>query len=386
MMASEEEPAKVLRNTNYPMAKDLNPTLRARSLRSLSSAPKKLVPTRRKGERTLHCAVFLLLVVTGAAAAQMPGNPANGGGSGAVTESELRQELVGEFLYLRGGYLDNSLVFNDRGELTGSSSRGSYTLNVIQVESLSLSKSRLELRCVRYGLHFLGVQPREESAGAVDRVRITPRKKWVRISIARMKVVKPPKKRKGANEMPQAEPANSATTTSPAFAATVLRRAIDNVFASTLDSRMMAAMPDFWQTYYKNGASGPGVAGPQVLRVSDVDRKPRLETKLDAPSNQPAQDCGIAGLALYRALIGPDGTPQQVRIVRPIGFGLDENAVAAIRSARFEPAMKDGSPVSVALDLIVEFRIYSKRTTTPTPQAGPSTVLALPGPYSAQAQ
>ena len=46
--------------------------------------------------------------------------------------------------------------------------------------------------------------------------------------------------------------------------------------------------------------------------------------------------------------------------------------------------MKDGKPVPVMLDLVVEFRIYSKRTAVADKSseqpAGPS----LPGPFSVQ--
>jgi len=60
--------------------------------------------------------------------------------------------------------------------------------------------------------------------------------------------------------------------------------------------------------------------------------------------------------------------------------------VDAIRIAKFEPAMKDGKPVPVLLDLVVQFRIYSKRTEatkTPEPADKPAAPV-LPGPYSVQ--
>ena len=50
----------------------------------------------------------------------------------------------------------------------------------------------------------------------------------------------------------------------------------------------------------------------------------------------------------------------------------------------FEPAIKDGKPVPVLLNLVVEFRIYSNRTgvtANPTQQPPES---SLPGPYSVQ--
>ena len=70
----------------------------------------------------------------------------------------------------------------------------------------------------------------------------------------------------------------------------------------------------------------------------------------------------MAGMWLYHVVIGADGKPEEIAVARPIGFGLDESAVESIRKASFQPAIKDGKPVPVLLDLVVEFRIYSKRT------------------------
>jgi hypothetical protein len=65
---------------------------------------------------------------------------------------------------------------------------------------------------------------------------------------------------------------------------------------------------------------------------------------------------------------------------------LDENAVEAIRAAKFEAAIKDGKPVPVLLDLVVQFRIFSKRTakTGSTPPSDKPAEPSLPGPYSVQ--
>jgi len=85
-------------------------------------------------------------------------------------------------------------------------------------------------------------------------------------------------------------------------------------------------------------------------------------------------------------VVGADGKPAEIAVARPIGFGLDESAVDSIRKASFEPAMKDGKPVPVMLDLYVSFRIYSNRTAaTGKPETEAEDKKAdkqLPGPYS----
>jgi TonB family protein len=385
--------------------------------------------------------------------------------SGGITEEQLKQMLLGKPLYLRGGYLDSTLGFNEHGGITGHPAQGSYTLCGIEIEKIHLTKHKVELYGARYGLHFLGALPYEDPTTAADRVRITPKKKALKITIDREMVVKPKKaKDKGkqskgpaakpaaaaagdaakppaaeaaasteakpaeasapnapdadkgdSSEMseadqlkasiaaaPEAEkpadPGSVTTTISPAHATQVLKDALDKIFAPGLDERMMAAMPDFWKLYYQAVAAKSDYRpkDPAVLRQSTVDKKAHLLSNFEPASNEFAQANGVAGMALYHTVIGADGKPGEIAVARPIGFGLDENAVAAIRNAKFEPAIKDGKPVPVLLDLVVQFRIFSKRTAVsdaPTaadkaasPQPEKKAEPILPGPYSRQQQ
>lgn len=354
--------------------------------------------------------------------------PSSGVLSTGITEDELKQMLVGKTFYLRGGYLDSSLSFSEHGALIGHSAQGSFTLSLIQIDRVRLAKRKVTLEGIRYGLHFLGALPYDDPSSAFDKVRITPKKKIVRITIDREIVVKPKKvkeekPKKGARAetaMAQAATSPSApaetkerssesapaqqaeqpvalksttTTTSPAHATKVLKDALDDIFAPNLDDRMTASLPDFWKLYYHAAASKTDYSpsDPAVQRQTSVDQKARLLTSFEPESNQYAQDNGVAGMALYHTVIGADGKPQEIAVARPIGFGLDENAVAAIRSAKFAPAMKNGQPVPVLLDLVVQFRIFSKRTATGAPVTANSEITdksgtspQLPGPYSAQ--
>jgi TonB family protein len=45
-------------------------------------------------------------------------------------------------------------------------------------------------------------------------------------------------------------------------------------------------------------------------------------------------------------------------VVTPLGYGLDEKAIEAVKQWRFQPGTKDGKPVNVQLNIEVEFRQY----------------------------
>jgi periplasmic protein TonB len=67
----------------------------------------------------------------------------------------------------------------------------------------------------------------------------------------------------------------------------------------------------------------------------------------------------VAGAVLLEAVITADGRATNIRIIRGLGFGLDENAIEAVRHWRFKPAIgPDHKPAAVAAPLEVVFHIY----------------------------
>jgi outer membrane biosynthesis protein TonB len=48
--------------------------------------------------------------------------------------------------------------------------------------------------------------------------------------------------------------------------------------------------------------------------------------------------------------------PRDVQPVRPVGHGLDQQALAAVSRYRFTPAMKNGEPVPVKIMVEVNFQ------------------------------
>jgi TonB family protein len=151
---------------------------------------------------------------------------------------------------------------------------------------------------------------------------------------------------------------------SPAHSAMLMNKALDNIFASDIDQAMMSHLPDFWQEYFTSKSQHRQYmpADGNVKIISEGMTPPKVMNSIDPSSNEYAQKYGIAGMELLRTVVDANGVPRQMAIARPIGFGLDEKAVDAIKNSRFRPATLNGQPVPVVVDLVVTFRIYSNRT------------------------
>jgi periplasmic protein TonB len=65
------------------------------------------------------------------------------------------------------------------------------------------------------------------------------------------------------------------------------------------------------------------------------------------------------GTVLVSAVIGADGRVIEAKVIKSLGLGLDENAVAAVKTWRFKPALgPDGKPTTVRQTIEVVFHLY----------------------------
>ena len=110
---------------------------------------------------------------------------------------------------------------------------------------------------------------------------------------------------------------------------------------------------------------GPGVGpgwgggiGGWPYRVGGGVSAPRPLFTPDPEYSEEARKAKYQGVVVLWLVIGPDGRPREIRVSRPLGMGLDEKAIEAVRTWRFEPAKKDGQPVAVQMNVEVSFRLY----------------------------
>lgn len=66
---------------------------------------------------------------------------------------------------------------------------------------------------------------------------------------------------------------------------------------------------------------------------------------------------GIEADVPLEIIVSPSGAVERARVLRPAGHGLDAAALDAVRAYRFTPATKDGRPVRVRMQWLVQFRL-----------------------------
>ena len=77
-----------------------------------------------------------------------------------------------------------------------------------------------------------------------------------------------------------------------------------------------------------------------------------------AQFTEEARERHIDGLVLVQVLISETGRMRKVRVVKSLGYGLDEVAAKAVSQYVFKPATLDGIPVPVLMTVTVNFRLF----------------------------
>jgi periplasmic protein TonB len=105
-----------------------------------------------------------------------------------------------------------------------------------------------------------------------------------------------------------------------------------------------------------DGSRG-GIGGGPYLPGGGVSA-PHLIYDPEPEYSEEARKQKYQGVVVLQVVVGDDGRPRDVRIVRSVGLGLDEKALEAVRQWRFAPGMLDGRPVAVLVNIQVNFRLY----------------------------
>ena len=103
--------------------------------------------------------------------------------------------------------------------------------------------------------------------------------------------------------------------------------------------------------------SGPGY-GTGVKNVGGGVIGPKIIYQPEPEFSEEARKAKFMGVVTVSIVVDATGRPQNVRVTRGVGMGLDEKAMEAVRQYRFKPATENGKPVAVYLNVEVNFEIF----------------------------
>jgi TonB family protein len=277
--------------------------------------------------------------------------------NGQDLEKALLDQNQDKILVLRHCYTASSQEYDAGGKLLSRADEGPWPLyGRIQVKKVDLTTEKLRLEGNRVVYQF-DRQGRYIPVRDKDHIKVT-----IRLD----------------------QPLTSVDQ-----AAAVLGR----MFAMTQEEVINAA-PSYWQPYLaKQLAEGTEKGPPQVAQTINLadgagakgteKHPPPVAQRLVPPGTEKTFPLGPDGNAPPRAIYQPEpeftelarhkkfqgvvgmnvviditGQVSNIKIVKPLGMGLDEEAVRTVKRWRFTPAQRHGQPVAVPTYIEVDFHLY----------------------------
>jgi protein TonB len=96
----------------------------------------------------------------------------------------------------------------------------------------------------------------------------------------------------------------------------------------------------------------------RVYKSPEVSTRPRVIAKPEPQYTEQARRDQITGTVVLRVVFSSSGQVTNIQAVQKLGGGLTEKAIAAARQIRFLPAMRNGQPVSMYMQLEYNFNLY----------------------------
>jgi len=125
-----------------------------------------------------------------------------------------------------------------------------------------------------------------------------------------------------------------------------------------LSSIMLGEKPEGVEISDGPGAADEGSLDERIYNRDQVDIKPRITMKRPPQYSEEARQHRITGTVILKAVLSATGQVTRIIVVSGLPNGLTERSIAAARMIEFVPAMKDGKPVSVWMDLEYSFNLY----------------------------
>jgi len=279
----------------------------------------------------------------------------------------LRDQYVNKVLVVRGFYSGDTLRYDSSGSPAGDVVLGDWTTDAfVQIERIDALGANLKITSKRLMVVAAGRKGFQFAGGPGS-------KRWKKTKKVTIFI----------EQLVHDGHDNAATAV------------LSKIFVSP-DDQFADLVPDYWKPCISRGLSGKdqncqfstdmaaalGIASPiqtpappawidpsTMTGLATVKApiffnfvggnvKPPKPTYQPNPSfNEAARKARFQGVVTIGLMVDKDGLAKNVRILRPVGAGLDANAVHAVEGWQFEPAQTDGKPVAVEIVVEVAFHL-----------------------------
>lgn len=299
----------------------------------------------------------------------------------ALASSEIERDLRDRYQHktflLRGFYSGSSLRFDAAGTPEEGDSYGDWTVDgVVLVDDVSISRDHLRIRATRLHLgwdHNAGLEAVHDYD---DKGRLVSddnknRKLHIEVDLG---------------------PGDVTPTAADA--------ALSRIFLTSDDS-FADLVPNYWKpcvlsglgagvsakdertspqcrfsleflavpgVALHSGSSGSSVAAPSetkrlppkggIFRIGEGIAPPKVIFQKEPEFTNAARQAKFQGTLTLGLVVDRSGTPTHIHILRPLGCGLDAQAVRSVGAWSFRPAAKDGQPVAAEIAVEVDFHLY----------------------------
>ena len=132
-----------------------------------------------------------------------------------------------------------------------------------------------------------------------------------------------------------------------------------------LDERLNVAkapkMQELLAEFLPRAQEQQGAAGQAAVAGKNGVSFPRCQYCPNPSYTEEAVWNKIQGRVLLRIIVGPDGLPTSITIIRGLTCGLNERVLQTVSGWRFKPAVgPDGKPVAVSVAAEVSFRLLRR--------------------------
>lgn len=255
-----------------------------------------------------------------------------------ISNADAKQEIESRFhkklFFMRGFYLDDQLAYDAQGNVQGQPTAGPWSLAAVQIDKVDVRNDEFRL----LGRHAVAVYDSKQ-------------KKFKYLILGGTKVeivVRVPK---------------------DALSDSTVASLSDRIFLVQLSPQ---DVPEAWRGFFmgkvtigrkdvppKTPIPGLESDGQPVFlpNPSEGIAPPKAINQHDPTYAEVAREAKVQGTCVLNVVINKQGLPEQIEVAKPLGVGLDDASIKAVRDWRFQPAMMSGQPVAVLVSVEVDFRL-----------------------------